>query len=714
MHKSEQDIRNRLLLARLPAMPQILLKLLELCQSDRAGMAELAKLLAYDAGMTAKVLKVANSAAYQRGGQKVELVSALSALGADMIKMLVVSESVLQTLGSFPHCANRDLRQFWWHALTTAVIARDIARAMGYAQSEEAYLAGLLHDVGRLALLAAAPEEYGVTFHVEDDQNLCAVEQRNLQISHAEAGAWLVERWNLDSFMADAVLYHHESPARVEGAHPLIRLLHLANQLAGHDPAMPIASDAGYLCQLPGESLLAISRGAAAQVTKAAAFLGIDLSGMEQAALALQAKAPVVDGLQQRMSEEISHMALMAELGQSFARQQDDAQLLKVVRQNAHILFQLDDTIILLMNGNGQSLLGVSVGEQRQRLADFSLSLAAGGGLAESARQLRVAFLGHQGSLLNVAEEQLLRVFGAQCLVSVPLVLGPRCLGLLVGGVPAWRVSELQGRERYLQAFANLAASALDAAKRERGEIDKRIAAVREEHRESSRRVLHEVNNPLAIIKNYLGVLDEKLSRQEPVSGELSVLQEEIDRVGSIMQEFAGNAPPRPSDRAEINRIVSKLVRLFRESKFLPPGVEIVSRLPQQDCEIDGAGDTLKQILVNLIKNSVEVLPRGGRIEIVNQGAVQREGRSMFSLCVKDNGPGIPAEQRSRLFSPVQSTKAGSNRGIGLSIVHGLVKQLGGSIQCESSASGTQFEICLPLAAAHSSAALPAYLHDRG
>jgi signal transduction histidine kinase len=412
------------------------------------------------------------------------------------------------------------------------------------------------------------------------------------------------------------------------------------------------------------------------------------------------------------MTEEISQMALMAELGQSFARQPDDAQLLKVVRQNAHLLLQLDDTIILLMSGNGQSLIGVSVGEQRQRLADFSLNLAAGGGLAESARQLRVAFLGHQGGLLNVAEEQLLRVFGAECLVSVPLVLGTRCLGLLVGGVPAWRVSELQGRARYLQAFANLAASALDAAARERGEIDKRIAAVREEHRDSSRRVLHEVNNPLAIIKNYLGVLDEKLSRQEPVSGELGVLQEEIDRVGHIMQEFAGNAPAKPVGRTEINRIVSKLVRLFRESKFLPPGVEIVSRLPQQDCEIEGSGDTLKQILVNLIKNSVEVLPRGGRIEIVNHGEVQREGRSVFSLCVKDNGPGIPAEQRSRLFSPVQSTKAGSNRGIGLSIVHGLVKQLGGSIQCESSVSGTQFEICLPVAGAQKPAAQPAYSHD--
>jgi putative nucleotidyltransferase with HDIG domain len=101
------------------------------------------------------------------------------------------------------------------------VVAKDAAKAINYPQVEEAYLAGLLHDVGRLALLAAAPEMYHFNFHAPDGDNLCTVEQRTLQISHAEAGAWLIERWQMDSFIADAVLYHHESAARLESAHPL-------------------------------------------------------------------------------------------------------------------------------------------------------------------------------------------------------------------------------------------------------------------------------------------------------------------------------------------------------------------------------------------------------------------------------------------------------------------------------------------------------------
>ncbi|RZA07977.1 MAG: HDOD domain-containing protein, partial [Proteobacteria bacterium] len=157
MHQPDQDIRNRLLIARLPAMPQILIKLLGHLQADDLGMAELAALIANDAGMTAKLLAVANSSAYHRNGRTVNLEQSLVSLGTDMIKTLVISDSVFQTFNSFPHAGSIDLRAFWKNSLTAAVIARDAARMLDYVHPEEAYLAGLLHNVGRLALLAAAP-----------------------------------------------------------------------------------------------------------------------------------------------------------------------------------------------------------------------------------------------------------------------------------------------------------------------------------------------------------------------------------------------------------------------------------------------------------------------------------------------------------------------------------------------------------------------------
>lgn len=695
--RQPEDIRNRLLVARLPAMPQVLLQLMDLCQADEAGMGELAALISGDAALTDRIMRVANSAAYHRSGRKVDLLQALNVLGADLVKTLVISESVYQTFNGFSHAGSADLRSFWKHSLTAAMVARDAAKAIKYAQLEEAYLAGLLHDVGRLALLAAAPEMYHFNFHTPDGDNLCAVEQRTLQISHAEAGAWLIERWQMDSFIADAVLYHHESAVRLESAHPLIRLVQIAHVLSDQPPGLPLTPGLGDLCNIPDAQIQAIYDRAESQVMTTAEQMGIDLRGIETLDLpvAVPPPSPNLGAAQARLNEEIRNRSLMAELAQLLARQKGDAQMLECVRQQAGVLLDLTDAVVFLMQAGGKSLVGVAAGQQRQRLVDFSISLGASG-IGEAVLQRKPVLLQKQQGVLNLVEDQLRRAFGSDSLMCIPLVTGNRCLGMLVAGTEAWREPELKRQEKYLLAFGAQAGQALDMAARERGEWDRRIGKLREEHLQNSRKVAHEANNPLTIIKSYLGVVDEKLSRQEPVSGELTILNEEIDRVGHIIKEFAGVTAPPPSTAVDLNRVTSDIVRLFRESRFLPASVQIAARISEQSCEISGNVDTLKQILVNLIKNAVEALPKGGRIEVVNLGSKFRDNQEYFELHIKDNGPGLPDEVLAKLFSPVRSSKAGENRGLGLSIVHGLVKKLGGQISCNSSPLGTSFEIQLP------------------
>lgn len=695
MTQSVQDIRNQLLLARLPAMPQILLKLIELCDADEAGMAELAKLISSDAGMATKVLGVANSAAYHRGGNKVGLLQALNVLGSDFIKTLVISESVFQTFNGFPHASGIDLRSFWKHSLTVAVMAREVAKAIDYSQPEEAYLAGLLHDVGRLALLSAAPNEYVRNFLMQDTADLCAVEQRFLQISHAEAGAWLIDRWNLDSFLSDSVLYHHEDTARLKDAHPLIRIVHLAHLMADHDVSEPLAVNAGEICQIDAAELEVMLQGGAAQVERAAAYLGVDISGASDLLTPPMPLPAAGDLAQVRLNDEVRNRSLMAEFAQSLARQAGDVQLLDAVRQNALMLFNLEDTVVFLTSGNGQAMVGVSFSEQRQRLAEFAIKLSAGGALAKAALQRRPAFVGPETGMRGLVEEQLLRIFGSECLVCVPIANAQRCLGMMVAGVAAWRMPDIKRQEKWLQTFGSQAALALNAVS-DRGEIDRRIARLREEHKLSSRKMVHEVSNPLTIIKNYLGVLDEKSSRQEPLTEEISILTEEIDRVGQLLNEFAGAPLKAQAGLTNVNGVVKHLVHLFRESKFLPASVQISAQLPEQPAEVAGAADVIKQILINLIKNSVEALPMGGQIVVQVNGVVGREGRAFRELCVIDTGPGMPPEVMAHLFSPMPSTKPGKNRGVGLSIVHGLVKKLDGLISCRSSKEGTVFEVLMP------------------
>ncbi|MGZ8292130.1 MAG: HDOD domain-containing protein [Telluria sp.] len=694
-------------------MPQILVKLIEHLQADDLGMQELAALISKDAGMTSKILAVSNSSAYHRNSRSVGLEQSLVTLGTDMIKTLVISESVFQTFNNFPHSSSTDLRAFWKSSLTAAVIARELAKKMEYAQVEEAYLAGLLHNVGRLALLATAPKEYAFNFTARDDEDLCAVEQRTLQITHSEAGAWLIERWNLDSFLADSVLYHHEPSSRLAQAHPLIRIVRMAHLLSTHDINEAEVHEAMGLCGLDGDDVIRMLGAAERQVDKSAAHLGIDLAGADDIPTPpAYAPPPPQDPVQQRLSEEVRNLVLVSEVGQAFARQQGETGLLESMTRSARILFDFDNTVILLENPTGHALIGMPTGEQ-QRIAEFSIPLAKGSAVADSALERRLAFVRRDEQPLGLAEEQLFRMLGTESLVCLPLVSGSRCLGVMIGGVASWQVPSCQKRERFMQSFGAQAASALETALAERGHARRQIAHVAEEYREASRRVVHEVNNPLSIIKNYLSVLDDKLAKREPVVGEMSILNEEIDRVGQLINGLADLKPTHDARATDAAKVVDDVLRLFRATEFVPAGVQIAVDMQGGPTDIEGDADILKQILVNLVKNAVEALGGSGRIDIANRGHINRDRKLYLELMVSDSGPGMSPEVLANLFSPVRSTKEGPHHGLGLSIVHSLVRKLNGMISCRSGSTGTTFEILLPArSGAAMVAAMPAQVMD--
>ncbi|SHH54940.1 HDOD domain-containing protein [Massilia sp. CF038] len=318
MHPPDFDIRNRLLVAPLPVMPQILFKVIEHLQADDQGMRELAALVGTDPGLTARMLAVANSPAYGRGGRESDLEQALATLGTSMILQLAIGASVVRTLGRFPHAGSLDLRRFWQQSLSAAVIARELARRMGYRQPEQAYLAGLLHNVGRLALLASAPQEYAANFGARDDEALCAAEQGSMQITHAEAGAWLIARWDLDSALADAVLYHHEPSASLRASHTLVRMVRLAHLLACHDLACVPASeldDALALCACTMAHVDELRQAGAQQVGLLATHLGIALDGVADLSERPAAAVPFADASQRRLGAEGCGLTLVSAAG---------------------------------------------------------------------------------------------------------------------------------------------------------------------------------------------------------------------------------------------------------------------------------------------------------------------------------------------------------------------------------------------------------------
>lgn len=699
MFRDDSDIRHQLQVAHLPTMPQVLLKLIQQCQAEDIGMAALAKLIAQDPGMTGKILRVANSSAYHRSDRTIGLEKSLAALGTDMIKMLVINESVSQVFNGFSRSTNTDLRAFWHHALASGIMARDIAGKTGYPHVEEAYLAGLLHDAGRLALLATAPIEYAQHFQVRDDETLCSVEQATLKLTHAEAGAWLVEYWNLDSFLADSVRYHHEPAPRVESAHPLVRIVLLAHLLSSRESDDPTVGEAAALLQLEEKDLTSIRDEARPRVNTSATYLGIDLAGFDPMEIpsAVAQVQLALDPTQNQLAEEVRNFALVSEAGRLITRSRDETERLGSVMSAARLLFNFEETIILRINATGDALVGIPLDESRNRLSEFSIVLGRSGTVADAVRLRQPAFVCRDELPAGIVDEQLLRILGTQALVCLPLISGARCLGAMIGGIASWQLTGLRLRKYPLRAFSDQAAWALETALRADADATQQLTRVAGDYQSISRRVVHEVNNPLTIIKNYLGVLDSKLEKQKPVGKEISIIHDEIDRVGRILQGLTEQTPKMLERAIDPNRAIREVAQLFRETDSVPPSVTIVAQTHDQPLAVRCRDDALKQILINLVKNSIEAMPLGGEIRIVNNGLVNRDGHLYAELCIRDDGPGIPADRLARLFSPIPSSKGGAHQGLGLSIVKDLVNQAHGFITCRSGNEGTAFEILLPI-----------------
>jgi putative nucleotidyltransferase with HDIG domain len=693
------DIRSRLSAARLPAIPQVLLQLIARCESEDAGMAALAEILANDAALSARVLRVATSPAYHCGAHSANLERALTTIGVDMVRTLLITESVYQTFSTTVPASGFDLQAFWKHAIASAITARFVARKIGYAQAEEAYLGGLLHDIGRLALLVAAPEEYAVNFHADDNAALCALEERTLEITHAEAGAWLLERMNLDSFLADSIRYHHDPLQRLVDAHPLVRSTAAADrivQCAGAD-------DIPGLEQLTGISpseLQAHYQSLDAQVTAVAGLLGIELTQEGGAApVSNPAARPAAHSTSDaRLGEKVRDFILVSKATEGLRKLQGMDACYRGIAGAAIILFDLADAIVFTPAPSGEMLVPAMVQEGRQRLAGLALPLDGEGIAALLGRANGVAF--HVPPRQpSVAEEQLLRLLDTEALVAVRLGTADDSPGVLLGAISKGQAARLQDKPQLLRDFGLQAGAAIAGTTRKTQVESGANAAMAADFQLASRRVAHEISNPLTVIKNYLAVLNRKAGGDREIGTDLAILDEEIDRVAQIVNEFSSQQQLLSEDESRIDAALDYARRLFQYSESVNPGVEIEYQPAQSDLKAAMNPRKLHQILVNLIKNANEAMPRGGRITLCNRGAVQRDGRDFASLSVEDNGPGIPAEILARLFSPVQSAKGGAHRGLGLSIVHELVSSAQGQVSCRSDKAGTVFEVLLPVAA---------------
>ncbi len=215
--------------------------------------------------------------------------------------------------------------------------------------------------------------------------------------------------------------------------------------------------------------------------------------------------------------------------------------------------------------------------------------------------------------------------------------------------------------------------------------------------------VAHEINNPLAIINEKAGLIKDLFTFKKEYSGDhrliglIDSIIASVERCATITRQllnFARNIQVS-LQKVSLRQIVADVLEFqTREAGYRSITIEV--DIPDEIPEFVSDRGKLQQVFINLVNNAFAAMKDGGRLEI--RSRLGRDGRTVVTQ-VADNGCGIPAENIKKIFEPFFTTKSGSGgTGLGLSITYGLVKEIGGEIDIQSTVGkGTTFIITLPL-----------------
>lgn len=211
----------------LPSLPAVVMDLLNSIDEEGVEIGVIAKKVSLDQALTAKTLRLANSASYSKQVKVTTLAQAITFLGMATVRNLITTAALT---GCFPQSQVRgfDYKAFWRHSLATALCAKALARHLRFNQ-DYAFTAGLLHDIGRLVLVTQFPEQYGKASawrDAYDSQHLLA-ERTILGVDHVDAGKALAAHWNFSGTLQLAIANHHQPEA--VGAGFLATIVHVAD-----------------------------------------------------------------------------------------------------------------------------------------------------------------------------------------------------------------------------------------------------------------------------------------------------------------------------------------------------------------------------------------------------------------------------------------------------------------------------------------------------
>ena len=219
----------------LPSLPSLYFKVIEAMETPDSSLEKVGKIIASDMGMTAKILQVVNSAFFGLRQQVHSPVQAVMFLGLDTIKALILSVGIFTHFDSI-RMKSLSLERLWKHSIEIGGFAKHLVKDMNCDRQmvDKAYIAGLLHDVGKLVFAANLPQPYSEALAMAREQKITdwEAERAVLHATHAEVGAYLLGLWGFSDSIVEALAFHHCPSASPNQAFSPLTAVHIANALA--------------------------------------------------------------------------------------------------------------------------------------------------------------------------------------------------------------------------------------------------------------------------------------------------------------------------------------------------------------------------------------------------------------------------------------------------------------------------------------------------
>ncbi|MCG6534048.1 MAG: HDOD domain-containing protein [Syntrophales bacterium LBB04] len=189
----------------LPTLPSTLRRLSTVMVKPKITVEEISRFVANDPALTTKVLKMINSAMYGFPGRISSVSHAIMLLGLNVVKGLLLGVSVFEIM-------QKSMQGLWEHSLGCASAARIIAKKKGLKEPDEASIAGLLHDIGKVILILEFPNEYEEAMRDAEENGILIGEAEMKQFAepHANVGRWLAEKWRFPNNLVEVIAFHHK------------------------------------------------------------------------------------------------------------------------------------------------------------------------------------------------------------------------------------------------------------------------------------------------------------------------------------------------------------------------------------------------------------------------------------------------------------------------------------------------------------------------